>query len=117
MLTTVGGIARTLYIVLAIVAGFVALGALDVPMILLVLGLVAGLALAEERYVLAAATLLILPIVGAALAHLPVIGNQLNAVAGNLQIGVAGALATALAVGFFNLAVAGVTGLSGSAKK
>lgn len=117
MLTMVCGIARTLYIILAIVAGFIALGTLDVPMILLVLGLIAGIAMPEDRYVPAAATVLVLPIVGAGLAHLPAIGTQLNAVTGNLAIGVAGALATAIAMGLYRLAMEGVTGLTSSGKK
>ena len=55
MLKKIGGLARALYIVLAIVAGFVALGAMDVALILVVLGLVAGLAVPRDRMVLLAA--------------------------------------------------------------
>ena len=39
MLTKIGGLARALAIVLAIVAGFVALNMMDVPLVLVVLGL------------------------------------------------------------------------------
>ena len=45
MLKKIGGLARALCIVLAIVAGFVALGRMNVPLILVVLGLIAGLAM------------------------------------------------------------------------
>ena len=45
MLTKISGLARALYIILAIVAGFVALGMMNVPLVLVVLGLVAGLAM------------------------------------------------------------------------
>ena len=113
MLKTVGGVARTLYILLAVIAAFVAFGSFDVAMILLLLGIIAGLAMPEERFPIAAITLLILPLVGAAVANIPTVGEYLAKIAGNLQIGVAGALATALAVGFFRLAVDGVSGITG----
>ena len=62
MLTKVSGLARTLYIVLAIVAGFVALGTMPVALVLVALGLIAGISLPKERMVLAAATILALRI-------------------------------------------------------
>ena len=114
MMNKISGLARALYIVLAIVAGFVALGGMDVALVLVVLGLIAGLSMPRERMVLAAATVIALPLVGAALAHIPTVGAQLNAVAGNLQLGVAGALATALAMFLYDLVMDGVTGLTGA---
>src|SRR4051812_18171066 len=114
MMNKISGLARALYIVLAIVAGFVALGGMDVALVLVVLGLIAGLSMPRERMVLAAATVIALPLVGAALAPIPTVGAQLNAVAGNLQLGVAGALATALAMFLYDLVMDGVTGLTGA---
>src|SRR3982750_3780867 len=93
MLTKVSGLARTLYIILAIVAGFVALGTMPVALVLVALGLVAGISLPKERMGLAAATILALPTIGTALAKIPAIGAQLNAVCANLQLGMAGAFA------------------------
>jgi len=116
MLMKVSGLARALYIVLAIVAGFVALGGMDVALVLLVLGLIAGLSMPDDRVLLAAATVIALPIIGTALTHIPSIGAQLNAVAMNLQIGVAGAVATAIAMRLYALTIAGVTGLTAPAK-
>lgn len=113
MLMKISGLARTLYIVLAIVAGFVALGGMNVALVLVVLGLIAGLSLPEDRQVLAGVTVIALPILGVALANIPAIGTQLGAVTGNLQLGVAGAVASALAIRFYHLAMAGVTGLTG----
>ena len=114
MLKKIGGLARALYIVLAIVAGFVALSMMDVTLVLVVLGLVAGLAVPRERMVLLAALVIALPIVGTALAHVPTIGAQLTAVCGNLQMGAAGSLATALAIMLYELVIEGVTGLTGA---
>ena len=114
MLTKISGLARALYIVLAIVTAFVALGTLDVALTLVVLGLLAGITMPRERMVLAAATVIALPYIGTALGNIPAIGAQLNAFALNLQIGVAGALASALAIFLYHLVIEGVTGLIGS---
>lgn len=113
MLNMVSGLARTLYIVLAIVAGFVALGTMNVALVLVVLGLIAGLTLPVDRYVTAAATAIVLPILGAALGTIPAIGAQLTAVCGNLQLGIAGAVAMAMIMRLYQLAVDGVPGLGG----
>ena len=113
-MTKISGLARALYIVLAIVTGFVALGAMDVALVLVVLGLIAGIAMTKDNYVPAAATALALPIIGAALGHVPTIGAQLTAVATNLQMGVAGALASALAIVLYKLVMGGVMGLTGN---
>jgi hypothetical protein len=113
MLMKIGGLARALAIILAIVAGFVALTMMNVPLVLVVLGLVAGLALPEERQVAAMVMVVVLPTVGTALTQIPAIGAQLNAVALNLQMATAGAVATAIAIRFYNLMIDGVTGLVG----
>ena len=114
MMTKIGGLARALYILLAIVAGFVALNMMNVPLVLVVLGLVAGLAVPRDRMVLLAAIVIALPIVGTALGNLPSIGAQLTAVTGNLQMGAAGSLATALAIFLYELVTEGIMGLTGS---
>ena len=115
MLMKIGGLARAIAIVLAIVAGFVALNMMNVPLVLVVLGLVAGLATVQDRLLMSTVTLIALPMVGAALTHIPTIGAQLNAVALNLQLAMAGALATAIAMRLYHLTMDGVTGLAGGA--
>ena len=114
MLNKIGGLARAVAIVLAIVAGFVALNMMNVPLVLVVLGLIAGLALPEERQVAAMLMVVVLPIVGTALGNIPAIGAQLSAVCGNLQMATAGAVATALAIRFYHLAMDGVMGVTGN---
>lgn len=113
MLKKISGLARALYIMLAVVAGFVALGMMNVALVLVILGLLAGISMPKDRMVLAAATVIALPAVGTALGHIPTIGAQLNALAGNLQIGVAGALASAIAIYLYRLVMEGVTGILG----
>lgn len=113
MLNRISGLARALYILLAIVAGFVALGTLNVALVLVVLGLIAGLSMPRERLVLSLVAVVALPVVGAALANLPAVGEQLGAVAGNLALGIAGAATTGLAVLLYELVMEGVTGQAG----
>jgi hypothetical protein len=116
MLQKISGLARSLYIVLAIAAGFVAMGGLNVALVLVVLGLIAGITMPRDRMVLAAATVIALPLVGAALANIPTIGEQLSAIMTNLQLGVAGALATAMVIFLYELTMEGVTGLTADSK-
>ena len=113
MLKKIGGLARALYILLAVFAGFVTLGAINMALILVVLGLISGISMPRERIVIAGVALVALPIVGGALANIPAIGDQLAAVAGNLQMGVAGAFATALAIMLYELVMEGLMGMVG----
>lgn len=115
MLMKLGGLARALAILLAIIAAFVALRGMDVALVLVLLGLVAGLALTDDRMLLNAALVIALPIVGTALTHIPTIGAQLDAVALNLQIAMAGGIATAIAIRMYHLVTDGVIGLTGGA--
>lgn len=115
MLKKISGLARSIYIIVAIVAGFVSLGGLNVVLGLVVLGLIAGISMPRERMVLAGVSLLALPLVGAALANIPAIGAQLNAVTANLALGIAGALASAIAILLYELVMEGVSGVMGSA--
>ena len=113
MLMKLGGLARALYVILAIVAAFVAITMVNVPLLLVVLGIIAGLAMTRENMVLAAVTIVALPMVGAALGNIPAIGAQLAAICGNLQLGVAGAFATALAIFLYQTIMATFTGMDG----
>jgi hypothetical protein len=115
MLMKIGGLARALAILLAIIAAFVALNMMNVPLTLVILGLVAGLAMQEDRLVLSTVTLIALPIVGTALASIPTIGAHLNSVALNIQMALAGSLATAIAIRLYHMVMNGVTGLAGAA--
>ena len=113
MLIKIGGLARAIAIVLAIVAGFMALNMMNVPLTLVVLGLIAGLAMTDDRVLLSTVTLIALPIIGTALSQIPTIGAQLNAVALNLQLAIAGALATTIAIRLYHMVMGGVMGLTG----
>jgi len=113
-LNKLSGLARSLYIVIAIIAGFVPLGGMNTALLLVVLGLIAGISMPRDRLVLAMAAVLALPLIGTALGNIPAIGQQLGAIMANLQLGVAGAAAAALAIMLYELTMEGVTGLTGS---
>ena len=113
MLMKIGGLARAIAIVLAIVAGFVALNMMNVPLVLVALGIIAGLAMPADRVILTTVTLIALPIVGAALGNIPTVGVQLTAVCSNLVLAMAGALATSIAMRLYHLTMDGVMGLTG----
>ena len=114
MLMKIGGLARALAIVLAIVAAFVALNMMNVPLVLVVLGLIAGLAMTDDRILVTTVTLIALPIIGGALTNIPTIGAQLSAICVNLQMAMAGALATTIAIRLYHLTMDGVAGLTGA---
>ena len=113
MLQKISGLARSLYILLAIIAGFVAMGGMNIALWLVVLGLISGISMPRDRLVLAMAAIIALPLIGTALSVIPAIGQQLSSIMANLQVGVAGAAATAMAILLYELTMEGVTGLMG----
>ena len=115
MLNKLSGLARSLYIIIAIVAGFVAISGMNVALVLVVLGLIAGITLPRDRLVLAAVSVVALPVIGTALTNIPAIGAQLNAATVNLALGICGAAATAIAMFLYDLVMDGVSGLMGGA--
>lgn len=112
MIGKIAGLARVLGIVLAIVAAFVTIPNLDVALVLVVLGLIAGLAYNEETAMRLFLVILVLPAVAIALNTIPAIGAQLGSVATNVALAAAGAAATVVALRLFNLARGDLTGLT-----
>ena len=109
------GLARALGILLAIVAGFVAIPNLNMALALVVLGLIAGLTTPEDRFVTVLLYVLVLPIIGTALGNIPMVGEQLGKVANGLALLAAGAGATLIAMRLYKIAMGDVTGLTKSA--
>jgi len=113
MLNKVAGLARVLAVLLAIVAAAVTLPAnLNIGLILLVLGIIAGLLYAAEDALRLFVVVLVLGPVGAALGAVPEIGDKLTALAGNLMLAAAGASATVIARRVWKNSVGDVTGLT-----
>jgi hypothetical protein len=112
MLTKVSSLARALSIILAVVAGFVALGGLNTALALVVLGIISGISMPTDRMMGVGVTVLVLPAIGAALGGIPAIGAQLTAVAGNVALTAAAALGAALAIYLFNVVKTDLMGLT-----
>jgi hypothetical protein len=103
MLNKVCSLARALSIILAVVAGFVALGTLNTALVLVVLGLISGITMPTERMMGIGVSVLVLPAVGLALSNVPMIGEQLGAAANNVALTAAAALGSAMAIYLFNM--------------
>jgi hypothetical protein len=106
------GLARALGILLAIIAGFVAIPNVNVALVLVVLGLIAGLTTPDDRFVTVLLYVVVLPVIGLALANIPAIGTQLGAVTGGLATLAAGAAATCVALRLYKLVMDDVKGLT-----
>jgi hypothetical protein len=110
--TALAGLAALL---LAVVAAFVAIPNLNVAAALVGLGIVAGLTYAEDRVMAVLLATLVYPLVAVALTNIPVVGEKLGAIAGNVGMVAAGVAATVLAMRLFSIAKASVGALTGKA--
>src|SRR5262245_41857140 len=108
----ISGLARALGIVLAIVAGFVAIPNVNMALVLVVLGLLAGLTTPEERFHTLLLYVLALPVIGVALGNIPSVGAQLGAITGGLALLAAGAATTCIALRLYKIAMDDVQGLT-----
>lgn len=112
MVGKIAGLARALAILLAVVAGVVTIPGVDVRIVLVILGLIAGIGYGDDTRSRIILTALVLPLVSAALALLPVVGAYLGAIAANVGLAAAGAVATSVAIRLFNLVKGDLTGLT-----
>jgi hypothetical protein len=104
MLNKVAGLARTLAILIAIVGGFVTLPTL-VPLVLLLLGIIAGFAYGNDDFARLVLLALALPIAGTALSAIPSIGAELQAVMTNIFLAVGGVLSTRIIIRLYEVVV------------
>jgi hypothetical protein len=114
MVDKIAGLARLIATLLAIVAGFVAIPNVNIALVLVVLGLIAGLKYGPEKLVGLVLVVIVLPLVGAALANIPAIGSQLNSVALNLQVAAAAIAATVVAMRLYDNSREDMTALTSS---
>ncbi|MEY2942755.1 MAG: hypothetical protein RLY97_769 [Pseudomonadota bacterium] len=115
MLGKIAGLARALAILLSVVYAFVAIPGVDAGLVLVVLGLIAGVLYGDDTRGGLILTVLVLPAAAVALGHIPAIGTQLGAIASNLGLSAAGAVATSLACRLFGVVKGDLTGLGKSA--
>ena len=102
MTEKIGGLARLIATLLAIVAGFIAMPGINIPLVLVVLGLIAGIIYSGEKIVRLFLVVLVLPLAGAALRQIPAIGEQLDAAALNLALAASAMAATSIAMRLFD---------------
>ncbi|MFM2301456.1 MAG: hypothetical protein RLZZ84_1192 [Pseudomonadota bacterium] len=114
MVSKAAGLARALALVLAVVAGFVSIPNLDAALVLVVLGLIAGLAYAEDAATQLILTVLVMPAVSAALTLIPHVGTQLGQIATNIALAAAGGVATIVAIRVLNAIKNDIAGLGGN---
>jgi hypothetical protein len=102
MVGKIAGLARLLVCLLAIVAGLVTIPNVNVALVLVVLGLIAGLRYAIDESARVFLVALVLPLAGAALSVIPEVGDELNAIANNLALAAAAMAATIIAMRIFD---------------
>jgi hypothetical protein len=103
MLDKIGGLARLIATVLAIVAGFVAIPAnINVALVLVVLGLIAGLRYKPEEAMSLFLVVLVLPLAGLAIGTIPEIGDNLNAAFNNIALAASAVAATVIGMRLWN---------------
>jgi hypothetical protein len=114
MLNKISGLSGALATLLAIVAAFVAIPNLDVGVVLVVLGIVAGIGLSDDGMPKMGMATIALPVAATALATLPSLGTQLGAVASGWGLACAGSFACGVAIRAVNRMIATVKGLGAS---
>jgi len=106
------GIASALAIVLAVIAGFVAIPSVDATLVILILGIIGGIAASQDGAVRMYLAVLVLPAVGAALSSVPAIGEYLNTIFGNLTAAAAGMSASLIVRRLIEMVMGAVNGLT-----
>lgn len=106
------GFARALAVILSVVAAFVAIPNIDTNVVLVLLGLVAGTAYGDDARPNVILTAIAMPVTAVALGHLPAIGIPLGAIASNIGLVAAGAVASSMAIHMFQSAKGDLSGLT-----
>lgn len=113
MLDKISVAARLLNILVAVVAGIVVIPNLDVNLVLIVLGLIAGIGMKNEHFTPMLVAVVALPVMAGVLAGIPAVGMQLSAIFGNFGVAVAASVAMAFAIGTIQYAKADGSSLMG----
>jgi len=106
------GLAVSLGIVLAVIAGIIPIPGLDVALVLVVLGIIGGITASQDGAIRMYLAVLVLPIIASALGAVPMIGEQLGAIFNNAAVLAAGFSASLVARRLYEMAMAGITSLT-----
>jgi hypothetical protein len=107
------GLAAALGVLLAVVAGVVPNLGFEVGMVLVILGIIAGITVPGDMAVRVYVAVLAFPVVGSALGTIPAVGDYLNAIFNNFAMAAAGIAATLMAIRVYTMAKDGLMGLAG----
>lgn len=107
------GLAGALGVLLAVLAGVVPNLGFEVGMVLVILGVIAGITAPSDMAVRVYVAVLAFPVVGAALGSIPAVGDYLNAIFNNFGMAAAGIAATLMSLRVYNMAKDGLMGLAG----
>jgi len=116
MLAKVAGLARLVAVVLAIVAGLVAIPGLDdatLTTALIVIGLIAGINTTKDQMTGLLIAAITLPAIGNVLGNLPSVGSYLGDIFTNFGMAVAGHAAMGVVLTVYHLVMGDVKGLTG----
>lgn len=111
------GLANLLAIALAVIGAFVAIPNLDLAVVILILGIIGGIAANQDNAVRMYIAVLVLPVIAVALGAIPAVGEYLSSIFSNIGIAAAGisaSLITRRLVEMVKEAIAGLTGGSGA---
>ena len=107
------GLASLLAVILAIVAGVMPNLGFDAGMIILILGIIAGISADQDNAVRMYVAVLVLPVVAAGLGGLEAVGGYLAGIFGNLAVAATGISATLIARKVYEMAMGNVQSLTG----
>ncbi|WP_095011543.1 hypothetical protein [Tsuneonella mangrovi] len=108
----IGGLAAALAVLLAIIAGFVAIPGLNVALIILILGIVGGIAASQDGAVRMFLGVIVLPAIGTALGTIPAIGEHLTTIFNSLAVAAAGVSASLVARRLYEMVMGAFKGLA-----
>ena len=106
------GVASALAIVLSIVAGFVAIPSVDAGLVILILGIIGGIAASQDGAIRMYLAVLVLPAVGAALGGIPTVGEYLTSIFGYLTAAAAGMSTSLIVRRLYEMVMGAVTSLT-----
>lgn len=108
----IAGLSGALGIVLAVVAGVVPIPGLDVALVLLALGIIAGSAAPQDGAMRIYLAVLVLPAIAAGVGAIPAVGEHLGAMFGNLAVVVTGSAASLAARRAYEMVMDSVKGMT-----
>jgi len=107
------GLASLLAVVLAIVAGVMPELGFDAGMVILILGIIAGIGADQDNAMRMYLAVLVLPMVATGLAGLQAVGGPLAGISGNLAVVATGMAATLIARRVYEMAMGDIKRLTG----